>query len=65
MKEKLPLPFSKLDQNLRASWEFLLPDDRTILLSPTILCTSMIVGTVIVPRTLNGAYLFMGKITKA
>ena len=65
MKEKLPLPFSKSDQNLIASWEFLLLDDRTVLLSPTLLCTSMIVGTVIVPRTLNRAYLFMGKITKA
>lgn len=65
MKEKLPLPFSRWDHNLIASWDFLLLDDRTILLSPTLLCTSMIVGTVTVPRTLNGAYSFMGETTTA
>ena len=65
MKVKLPLPFSRWDHNLIASWDFLLLDDRTILLSPTLLCTSMIVGTVAVPRTLNRADLLVGKITTA
>lgn len=65
MKEKFPLPFSRWGHNLIASWDFLLLDDRTILLSPTLLCTSMIVGTVTVPRTLNRACLFMGKISTA
>lgn len=65
MKEKFPLSFSRWGHNLIASWDFLLLDDRTILLSPTLLCTSMIVGTVTVPRTLNRAYLLVGKITTA